>query len=203
MKKRVLLIVWCISFIWLSGCVNIPLTHYYTFHPDLETTTERKSPKYPYVIGIETYEASAPYQQDRIVYRTSSYEVNFYEYRRWLHLPTDLVTGQVQRLFTSSGLFERVHAYAFEAYADYIIRGKILMFDQWYSDDTTSSVRVGILYQLIAPEEERIIWMDSVETTAAVPGLELVETVKGFESALQENIRQALAAIDHVFAQRQ
>ncbi len=77
------------------------------------------------------------------------------------------------------------------------------MFDQWHNEDNTSTVRVGILYQLIAPEEERIIWMDNVETTAAVPSLELVETVKGFESALQKNIRQALGAFDHAFAQRQ
>ncbi len=203
MRKRVLLIVWCVCLIWMNGCVDIPLTHYYTFPPDIENPAERTSPKYSYVIGIETYEASAPYQQDRIVFRTSAYEVNFYEYHRWLRPPAELVSEQVQKLFMASGLFERVHAYAFEAYADYIIRGKILMFDQWHNEDNTSTVRVGILYQLIAPEEERIIWMDNVETTATVPSLELVETVKGFESALQKNIRQALGAFDHAFAQRQ
>ena len=202
MKKRIIFIVaWLLCIIWLCGCSNIPPTHYYTFRPDSEKTATTTSPKYPHIVAIDAFEAEVPYQQDKIVYRTSPYEVNFHEYRRWLRPLEELVTEQVLKLVSAAGMFQDVHTQAFESYADYIIRGRIKMFDQWYSEGT-SSVRVRLEYHLIALKEERIIWMDTVETETDIPGLEIVETVKGFETALQENILQALAAIDEVLYQR-
>jgi len=203
-KKRKLLIV-CYLFysVWLCyGCANIPLTHYYTFQPDVEKKAQTASPKYPYVIAIDIFEADVPYQQDKIVYRMSPYEVNFYEYHKWLRPPEEMVTEQVLKLVSSAGMFRNVHSSAFESYSDYIIRGRIKMFDQWYREGI-SSVRVQLEYHLIAPQEEQIIWMDTVETTTNVPKLEILETVKGFETALQENILQALTAIDEVLHQRE
>ena len=199
MKKRNLLFICCGVILWLSGCVNVPPTHYYAFRPDSVNGAELISPKYPYVLGIEAYEANFPYQQDKIIFRTSPYEVNFYEYHRWLHPPTDLVTEQVQKLFFSSGLFERIHARPFESYSDYILQGSIHLFDQWDTGSTSiSSIRIRIYHQLILPDESQILWAKTIETTATVPSLEIVEIVKGFETALQENIRQAIAAIDKV-----
>jgi ABC-type uncharacterized transport system auxiliary subunit len=200
MIKKYSLVIVCLF--GLYGCIaNIPPTHYYTFQPGGATVTESDAPKYPYVIGVEGYEADVPYQQDKIVFRTSAYEVNFYEYRRWLRPPTELVMEQALKLLTSSGMFQNVHAYAFESYADYILQGRIIMFDQWYTGATTSSVKVGILHQLVASEEGRIVWMDTIETTATSSSLEILETIKSFEAALQDNILQAITAIDHALAQ--
>jgi ABC-type uncharacterized transport system auxiliary subunit len=160
--------------------------------------------RYAVVIGIEPFDAEPSYQQDRIIFRTSPYEVNFYEYHRWLVLPNELVTDQVYRLFAASDLFQHVHTYGFEAYADYILQGKIAMFDQWYhGDETSSTIRIGIYYRFITTEDEQVLWMDSIETTTDVHSVEMVETVKGFESALHANIQDALEAIDTVLAPQQ
>jgi ABC-type uncharacterized transport system auxiliary subunit len=183
------------------GCANIPLTHYYTFQPEVEKKGGTKAPKYPYVMAVDTFEADVPYQQDKIVFRTSPYEVNFYEYHKWLRPPEELVTNQIVKLVSAAGMFQNVHARAFEAYSDYIIRGKIKMFDQWYKEDKTSFVQVHLEYYLIASEEEQIIWTDTVKTTADISNLNIVETVKGFETALQENILQALTSIDSTLSQ--
>lgn len=204
MKKQIFLTIRLIWLLCIAGCIaNIPLMHYYTFQPGIVTTTETGSPKYPYILGIETFEADVPYQQDRIVFRTSPYEVSFYEYHRWLRPPTELVTEQVQHDLKMAGLFDWVHTFGFESYADYTLRGKIIMFDQWYKENQTSWVQVGIQYQLIDSEDGRILWMDSVETTATVSDMEILEIVKGFESALQKNIQHILLAINNAFAQKQ
>jgi ABC-type uncharacterized transport system auxiliary subunit len=138
------------------------------------------------------------------VYRTSPYEVNFYEYRRWLRPPAELVTQQVQKQIKMAALCKRVHAFGFDSYADYILLGEVTMFDQWYEDKNTSLVQVGIQYRLLDSETEQILWIDNIESTATVPSLVFnVDTVKGFESALQKNIQQMLAAIEDVFAQKQ
>ncbi len=202
MKKRSIFIVACLlSIIWLWGCANIPLTHYYTFHPDLEKKVAIAAPKSSYTLAIDTFEADVPYQQDKIVFRTSPYEVNFYEYHKWLRPLEELVTDQVLKLVSSAGLFQSVHSRAFESYSDYILRGKIKMFDQWYNAGN-SFVRIQLEYQLVVPDQEQIIWMNTVETKGDIRNLAIVETVKGFETALQENVLQALAAIDGVLHQR-
>ncbi len=205
MKKHIFHTIGCLTLLFLVSCAaNIPLTHYYTFQPLFNKSTEAKSPKYPYILGIDAFEADTPYQQERIVYRTSPYEINFYEYRRWLRPPTELVMQQVRKHIKMAALCTRVHTFSFESYADYIIQGEITMFDQWYQDKNTSLIQVGIQYQLLDSETEQILWIDNIETTATVPSLAIsIEIVKGFESALQRNIQQMLIAIENVFAQRQ
>lgn len=184
------------------GCTaNIPQTHYYTFQPGDIKVKETDSAKYAYILGVEMYEADVPYQQDQIVFRSSPYEVNFYEYRRWLRPPTEMVMEQIVKFLASSGIFQRVHADTFESYADYILRGKVIMFDQWLTAENTSSVQVEIEYQLIDFEQKHLVWIESINTTATISDLAILETVKAFESALQDNIQQAIATIDHVFAQ--
>lgn len=193
----------CILLIMVCyGCIaNVPQTHYYTFQPGDIKAQETDSAKYFYILGVEMYEADVPYQQDQIVFRTSPYEINFYEYRRWLRPPTEMVREQIVKLFASSGIFQRVHADTFESYADYILRGKVIMFDQWLTAENTSSVQVEIQYQLIDSERKHLVWIESINTTATISDLAIIETVKAFESALQDNIQQAIATIDHVFAQ--
>jgi ABC-type uncharacterized transport system auxiliary subunit len=186
----------------VSGCfTNIPLTHYYTFQPAGEKAVQKDTSKYPYVIGVEEFEANVPYKQDKIVFRTSAYEVNFYEYHKWLRPPTELLQEQAVELLISSALFQKVHTYVFESFADYSLHGRIVMFDQWYGKDTAASVHVGITYQLISHEQQRIVWSDTITVTTPISSLGVIETVKAFESALYDNILQAIAAIDQVLSQ--
>ncbi|GAK55431.1 hypothetical protein U27_02265 [Candidatus Vecturithrix granuli] len=194
--------LWWGILVVLSGCASVPPTHYYTFQPIPVIGRETPSSRYPASIGIEAYEAETPYQQDRIVFRKSPYEVNFYEYHRWLRPPAELVTDQVQKLLKVSGLFQQIQAYTYDSTPDYLLRGRILLFDQWYNGKG-SSVRIGIHYQFVELAQEQILWSDVIETTATVPTLNIVETVKGFESAVQENISQALASIDKVLAHKE
>ena len=57
MKKRSNFIVTCLLCItWLCGCANIPLTHYYTFRPDIEKKAKTISPKYTYIVAIDTFD---------------------------------------------------------------------------------------------------------------------------------------------------
>ena len=56
---------------------------------------------------------------------------------------------------------------------------------------------------VIDPEQEKLIWTNVIETTVTMPTLEILETIKGFEAALQSNVRQAIIAIDKVLSQKE
>jgi ABC-type uncharacterized transport system auxiliary subunit len=205
MKKRY--IFFCLfHIIWLCGCAEIPLTHYYTFRPDFERKAEMTSPKYPYIIAVDSFETDVPYNQEKIVFRSSPYEVNFYNYRQWLRPLDEQVTERILNVFASAGMFQHVQFYAAELPSEYLLRGRIKMFDHW-SIENQSTVQIVILYQFSTSEGEHVIWKDMVETTAKIArantaDLKVIEIVKGFEIALQENILQALAAIDGVLSQQ-
>ncbi len=201
MMKRLFLLI-SVSILILGGCSSkIPLTHYYTFHPQSPTSGKPTAAKYPKILAIDTFQADAPYQQERLVFRTSPYEVNFYEYRKWLRPPTELVTEQVFRAFKTSGTFQDARLY--ESGADYLLQGRIVMFEQWYEEQQASTVHVGIRYALMTLDEERIIWADTIETSETTPSLDILGTIQAFETALQHNIRQAIASMEQAFDQTQ
>lgn len=190
-----------LSLLWIFGCTQIPPTNYYTFRPDVEKLEITTSVKYPYTLLIETFEADIPYNQDKIVYRLSPYEVNFYEYHKWLRSPEDLITERVVKLLSSTDMFRRVQTQVFDTYPDYALLGRIKMFDQW-DEGTTPFVRVQIEYALTVPREERILWMHTVDTIETLSSPAIVETVKGFETALHNNILQLLFEIHGVLSQQ-
>jgi len=201
---RVLLttIWWAAVFFVLSGCAAVPETHYYTFQPTLaEAPHAPERASYPFGLKVESFDGDAPYQQEKIVYRTSPYEVNFYEYRRWLRPPTELVAEQAIKQLNASRLFRSIQTGSFDATTRYVLEGRVLMFDQWYSEPKRSTVRVVIRYRLSdADQEQGVLWDETFETAAATPNMEIIEVIKAFETAMQENIQQAIAEIDRVVA---
>ena len=201
MMKRYLCLV-SLGLLALNGCSSsIPLTHYYTFQPQSFTSQKTTTARSPHILAIDSFSADVPYQQERLVFRTSPYEVNFYEYRKWLRPPTDLVTEQVFHALKMSGMFEEVRVY--DAGADYLLQGRIVMFEQWYEDQLASTVHVGVRYALVTPDEERVIWTETIATSARTPSLEILETIQAFETALQQNIQQAIASIGQTFQHEQ
>jgi ABC-type uncharacterized transport system auxiliary subunit len=185
--------------IWLGGCANVPLTHYYAFQPDFETKTVTAPPKYDRIIAVDVFEADIPYQQDKIVFRTSPYEVSFYEYHKWLRPLGELLAEQALKVLASAGMFPQVQPYTPELASDYILRARIKMFDHWHSAQQ-SFVQVVIQYQLTTTQDERPIWRERIATTAQITNFQVIEIVKGFETAVHDNILQALSAMDGVLS---
>ena len=184
----------------LTGCgAKIPPTHYYTFAPHAESMAQQPAAaSVPAMLGLAAFDANAPYQQDKIVFRTSPYEVNFYEYHKWLRPPTDIVTETVRQQIAAARLFRAVQDD--DARTDYLLRGRILMFDQWYIEQRSSEIRIEIRYQLQEAEDERTIWTETIATKATTPSLDILGTIQAFETALQQNIRQAITGMEHALA---
>jgi hypothetical protein len=57
---------------------------------------------------VRPFMARDPYDQERIVYRSSPYQLDFYNYHRWAASPADLVTDWTRRYLSGTGLFAKV-----------------------------------------------------------------------------------------------
>ena len=58
---------------------------------------------------VRPFTAQQPYSRDRMVYRSSPYQVNFYHYHRWVSKPADMVTTLTRRALQQSNLFSTVY----------------------------------------------------------------------------------------------
>lgn len=60
------------------------------------------------VLSIVDVEVSAPYQDERIVYRTSPYRLDYYHYHQWSSTPALLIQDYLLRAYEASELFRQV-----------------------------------------------------------------------------------------------
>lgn len=92
-----------------------PATHYYALAtPAAPAPAHGASPpaapaaSAAPAIAIETFAADPPYDDERIVYRTDPYRVDYYEYHRWSASPGMMVADYLARAFERTGQFRAV-----------------------------------------------------------------------------------------------
>ena len=95
---------------------------------------------------VRPFSAQPPYNRDRIVYRSSPYEFDFYHYHRWVTKPADMLTALTRRSLQQSGLFTTVYPTP-DAQADLQLGGVIRQYeevDQAHSWQAVLSIEVWL-----------------------------------------------------------
>lgn len=109
------LILWSVVLAGCSLTQSKQEVHYYALSlpsgntgsaPTAQTTA---SPTSPASLVVRPFTAHQPYNRDRIVYRSSPYQVDFYHYHRWVSQPADMVTTLIRRALQQSNLFSTVY----------------------------------------------------------------------------------------------
>jgi ABC-type uncharacterized transport system auxiliary subunit len=156
--------LWLFSFcLLLSSCGGVPETYYYTlaFAPDSQKLNDGHAPL-PFALGVQKFEAEVIYDDDRIIYRDSPYEIKYYFYRRWVAPPRQLVTEKVVSYLSDSGLFERVTAYPAPANVKYVLSGRLLAFEEWDEQNNWYG-KVVFSVSLHEPATQRVVWKSKFE----------------------------------------
>ena len=152
------------------------------------------------MLGVEKFTAEAIFEDDRILYRDSPFEVKYYHYRRWAAAPRELVTEEMLKQLRASACCREVIASPAISRVDYILAGRVLAFEEWDREEKWYG-RVALLVQLLEPDSRRILWSEvfQAETPAAkkVPAA-IVEAISASLqqciSEVQNKLPAALAA---------
>ena len=78
---------------------------------------------------VQPFSAQPPYHRDRMVYRSSPYEFDFYHYHRWVTKPADMLTTLTRRSLQQSGLFTTVYPTP-DAQADLRLGGVVRQYEE-------------------------------------------------------------------------
>jgi ABC-type uncharacterized transport system auxiliary subunit len=157
----------------LSACFGggpAPAIQYYALSaPDAVARTGAAP-----AIAVEELRAQAPYDERRIVYRTSPYQLSYYEYDQWAADPGVLVAEYLRRAYQASGRFGLVLPQA-GADTAAILGGQVLAFEELGSGGAagasakastpgrTWKARVVLDLELRDAEAGRVLWTQRVE----------------------------------------
>jgi len=146
----------------LQSCGGVPETYYYTlaFEPD-KKLNDGHAPL-PFALGVQKFESEVIYDDDRIIYRDSPFEVKYYFYRRWVAPPRHLVTEKIVNYLSDSGLFEKVTAYPAPANVKYVLSGRLLAFEEWDEQNNWYG-KVVFTASLHESATQRVIWNSKFE----------------------------------------
>ncbi|NOT53907.1 MAG: hypothetical protein HOP18_04810 [Deltaproteobacteria bacterium] len=164
MKKYARLVlaaaVWSITAAGCSLTTPQPPIHYYALAVPLPAPASGTGTM---SLVIRPLTARDPYDQERMVYRTSPYAFDLYHEHRWASSPAEQVSHWTRRYLQTTGLFSQVFPTT-DSTADVVLGGVIRQCEE-LDHDTTWEAALSIDYWLTRGDERSPFWFRSYTVT--------------------------------------
>ena len=173
---------WCLLFCGCSLTKPRPEVHHYTLalHVPEATAGTAKA-----TLVVRPFSAHDPYNQERLVYRSSPYLMDFYNYHRWAASPTEQMSDWARTYMRSSGLFALVYPTG-EGIADFSLHGNIRQFDEIDHGETWEAA-LSLDIWLTRADQRTPLWFHTYTTTQ--------QTAKRNPAAVAETMSRNLESI--------
>lgn len=178
----------------LLACGGVPQTFYYTLAKAPITpveTTGNNHGTLAAVLGVEKFKAETIYEDDRLIYRESPVEVKYDHYRRWAARPAQLVTDEIIRQIDGKRLFENVISVPAAARVDYVLRGKILAFEEWDRGEQWFG-KVAFKVELYEASSRRLVWRGDFDCETPAEKRLPVSVVQAISQSLHECVEELM-----------
>jgi len=183
----------CFVALWLlANCGSVPQTYYYRVDYQIEDLRNGNQ-AIPLTFGISQFDVDVLYEGDRIVYRQSPYQVQFYHYRRWVAPPKKIVTEKVLKQFQASGVFANVVRIPSASKIDYTLKGEIQAFEEWDEGGSWYGL-VTIEFKLQNMDLE-IVWNKVLSEKTRIEKKEHIEIVKAISQSLDKVVKRSIEEI--------
>ena len=181
-----------------GGCGGaIPKTHYYVL--DLPSAPGGASPQQrepaPYTLAVIPLRAPEQLEQDRIVYRASPVEVDYYEYHRWATRPASFLTAALADRLRAHRLFSSVLVFDGRTKAEYLLRGSLERLEEVDSPGSVT-VRVEMAAEVIEVKTNRSAWSGSCSQGGAVKAGEVKAVVEEMSRGVDACLAQITAGLE-------
>jgi ABC-type uncharacterized transport system auxiliary subunit len=134
---------------WACGGPN-----YFDLH--LENPENPAGEKAGKVLLVADVEINPTYQDQRIVYRESPFQVKYYNFALWSKSPDDLIEDAVVDFWRKSRIFKKVMVYGSEGDADWTLRMKIDTIEK-YHDQNGWYARLAMDMEIMDSESKETV----------------------------------------------
>lgn len=117
-----------ILFTLLSGCMASPSKRYYEFYLEPPPDGMAKIEK---VLMVEPVEVAQVYDDYRLVYRVSPFQLNYYSYEFWIRMPGLALRDAIYDYFSKSGAFKGVIRKYGEGDPDWLLKAEVEAMEEY------------------------------------------------------------------------
>ena len=188
MASRFKNLVIFIPIIMLVACGKVPETHYYTL--ELEQLADA-SAKIGELLHVQPFDATSVLKYDKLMYKTSRYEIKYDAYRRWAATPSTLLSEKAVEYFQDSQLFDQVVMDMPTLKDGYSLFGFVNHFEESLKDGKRIAL-VSISFDVYNLSDRKRELHKSIESTAPIDG-ETIESIMGAMSNATQSVFDQLA----------
>jgi ABC-type uncharacterized transport system auxiliary subunit len=136
---------------------KMPDTRYYTLAPP--ATQARGGDA---VLVLESFHTDSAYDDDRIVYRTTPFRLDYYQYQRWSSAPGVMIGNYLEQALEHSGKFRSV-VREMTPDAPVILTGRVLAIEEVDKSKTEWLGRIVLELQLTEARSGASLWTKQIE----------------------------------------
>lgn len=179
----------------LGACAGkLPETRFY----QLAATEEASEPTGEATLVLEALATDPAYDDDRIVYRTTPYRLDYYQYHRWSAAPGTMVGNYLEQAFESSGKFRSVVREQ-SADAPAVLGGRVIAIEEIDTSKTSWRGRIVIELTLTETRTGGVLWTQQFDESEPLAA----QTPEGLAKALSTALariatRAATVVAEHV-----
>lgn len=156
------------SFSVFNSCVKAPVKRFYTLVNDRPNTPKgNPAQKCSRSIVVAPVESISPYKDEKIIFRTDSYEVKHYNYRLWVSSPDDMMHSLLLSKLETARLFTAVETFVNASSRHLTLYGKLNALEELEKKGVWHG-RLAMRFVVKDEQDENILWEYEFDETEPV-----------------------------------
>ncbi len=175
----------------LVGCANVPEYTYFTMAYTLLPSEDEPDGPLAESLRVRDLAIVPAYDKDKIVYRFSPYEFQYYNYKLWAVKPNRMVTGLIVRHIEHADLFRAVSRDYGESRPQYELSGVLQAIEEFDSGDQWFA-HLAFSLRMTRFGDNRVVWTFRADAQKRVYNKAPVYVVKALSELLEQEMARAL-----------
>lgn len=188
------------------ACASVPESRYFTISYALLPQHQMEVGHGGLSLRLRILEIGPAYDTERLVYRYSPYEFQYYNFMLWATKPQKMLSDLIARHLRHSGLFGKVAFEFSDQPPDLELGGEILAIEELDSQDEWHA-HLALNLLLSAYRSERVLWSKSIDVKKRVYNKAPVYVVKALSELMEEQMqavcRELAAVLEKLPARRE
>jgi len=199
MNASMILLAILFEVLVLGGCAGkLPDTRFY----QLAATPSTQKPTGDVTLVVEPLATDPAYDDERIVYRSTPYRLDYYQYHRWSSPPGAMVGNYLEQALENSGKFRSV-AREISVDAPAVLGGRVIAIEEIDTSKTSWRGRIVIELTLTDARSGTTLWTEQYDETEPLPAQTPEGLAKALSAAMDRIVTKAAPTIAEIADRQQ
>jgi len=199
MSSSMIVIAILFEVLVLGACAGkLPETRFY----QLATSSSTQKPVGEVTLVVEPLATDPAYDDERIVYRSTPYRLDYYQYHRWSSPPGAMVGNYLEQALENSGKFRSV-ARELSVDAPAVLGGRVIAIEEIDTSKTSWRGRIVIELTLTDARSGATLWTEQYDESEPLPAQSPEGLAKALSAAMERIVAKAAPAIAEIADRQQ